>query len=170
MPTPVVSTSISCAPRAYFVTRDSPSERYWSPATSGSISALVAATMRRRTTRILFLVCSVGEPAHEGGEIHDRRAVFDWRDLVDHVAVGRRAVRHRPGREIVLFGKQLDARRLPVDVDAVADVEAVVRFGARGLPQLARDLGQVERQALHVHGGLLRGGRMRSTEDEQPDE
>ncbi len=81
-----------------------------------------------------------------------------------------RAEKSMIGARYSIGVKQLDARRLSVDVDAVADVEAVVRFGGGGLPQLARDLGQVEWQALHVDRGLLRGGRTRGTEDEQPDE
>src|SRR5438270_4883399 len=144
MPTPVVSTSTSRAPRLQRVTRASPSAQNLSPATSGSISAAVAATIRMRTVRILFLVGLVGEPANQVADVGVRRAVFDRGDVLDHVAMRRRPERHRAVGEVVLLGEELDLRRGAVDRDAVADAQAVVRFGGSRLSEITGDFREID--------------------------
>src|SRR5436190_2094624 len=156
-----------CAHRTAVATMPTPVTRISTPRVAlirdrhGSSSAAVAATIRMRTVGILFLVRLVGEPAEKRGEIHDGRAIFNRRDVVDHLAMRRRPVRDRAFREVIFLGKKLDAGRLAVDIDGVADVQAVVRFGGSGLSQLAGESVEVHREALHVHGGLLRRREVR---------
>src|SRR6188474_1357266 len=105
MPTPVVSTSISCPPRVQLRRRPSTLERGISAASNGSISAAVAATMSMRTNRILFLRFLV-KPADQIANIGVGRSIFLRRDVLDHVPMRRRAVRRRAVGEIVLLGEE----------------------------------------------------------------
>src|SRR5689334_19903291 len=127
IPTPVVSTSTSCAPRVQLRRRRSAVEGCVNAASSGSISAAVAATMSMRTGRILFLRFLV-EPADQVADIGVRRSIFLRRDVLDHVPMRWCAIRRRPVLEIVLLGEELDARSLTVDVNSIADVESPARL------------------------------------------
>jgi hypothetical protein len=90
--------------------------------------------------------------------------------VIDHFLMRWGAVRHRPGAEIVLLGEEFDARRLTINVDRIADVQAVMRFSGGRLSELASDLCEIDRQALHVDRGLLRERRVGGAEKKQPDE
>src|SRR4030095_5241110 len=136
IPTPVVSTSTSCPPRVQLRRCPSGFVRCVTAASNGSISAAVAATMSMRTDGILFLGLVV-EPADQIADIGVRSAIFLRRDVVDHLLMRWGTVRYRPGRDIVFFGEDLDARRLAVDINSVADGQAGVRLSGRRLVALS---------------------------------
>src|SRR4030095_2041639 len=137
IPTPVVSTSTSCTPRVQLRRGPSAFERCFSAASSGSISAVVAATRSMRTDGILFLGLVV-EPADQIADIGVRSAIFLRRDVVDYLLMRGGAVRYRPVRDVVFFGEDLDARRLAVDINSVADVQAGGRLRGSTRAELAR--------------------------------
>src|SRR4029450_11554051 len=100
------------------------------------------ATMSVRTAVILFLGF-VAEPANQVADIGVRSAIFLRRDVVDHLLMRWGTVRYRPGRDIVFFGEDLDARRLAVDVNSVADVQAGVRLSGSRLSELSSDFCEI---------------------------
>src|SRR5262245_28238832 len=106
IPTPVVSTSMSWAPRVQLRRRSPALERCFSPANSGSIAAAVAATMSMRTNGILFLRF-LAEPADQIADIGVRCAIFLRRDVLDHVPMRGRAIRSRSVRKVVCLGEEL---------------------------------------------------------------
>src|SRR5262245_9801379 len=144
IPTPVVSTSTSCPRREQLRRGPSWLERCVTAASSGSISAAVAATMSMRTERILFLR-SVVEPTDQIADIGVRSAIFLRSDVVDHLLMRWRTPRHRSCREVVLLCEDLDARSLAVDVNSVADVEAGARLSGSRLSELSSDFCEINR-------------------------
>ena len=73
-----------------------------------------------------------GQPAEQIAEVHHRGAVFLRSEVIDDLAMGRRAVGHGARREVVLGREQLDLRGAAVDLDLVAQVEAVALFRRSG--------------------------------------
>src|SRR4029453_3892545 len=144
IPTPVVSTSTSCPPRVQLRRGPSGFERCVTAASSGSISAAVAATMSMRTDGILFLGLVV-EPADQIADIGVRSAIFLRRDVVDHLLMRWGAGRYRPVGDVVFFGEDLDARRLAVDINSVADVQAGARLSGSRLSELSSDFCEINR-------------------------
>src|SRR6185503_13097008 len=97
-----------------------------------------------------LLFGTVSEPAKERAEVGSRGAIFNRRDVLDHLFVRGRTVRHRAIEKIELRTKNDDRWCLAVDVDDVADVEAGAIFPARRLPQLALNSFEVDRQPADV--------------------
>src|SRR5690348_415874 len=120
IPTPVDRTSMWRAPRGPRAICPSARPHDSSPAVSGATSAAVAVTTRMRT-----LLGTIVEPPHEGAEIHHRRAKLRRRHDVQHLAVGRLAVRNGTLRGLFRVRKQLEGWRGAVDVDVVLEVQTV---------------------------------------------
>src|SRR6185369_3529611 len=97
-----------------------------------------------RTERILFLR-SLGEPADQVADIGRGSPIFLGRDVVDHLLMRRRAMRRRSVRKIVLFGEDLDARSLAVDVDPISEVEATAALSGSGLFEVTSDFREIDR-------------------------
>ena len=55
------------------------------------------------------------------------------------------AMRRRSVRKIVLFGEDLDARSLAVDVDPISEVEATAALSGSGLFEVTSDFREIDR-------------------------
>ena len=72
-----------------------------------------------------FLLALSASQRMQRAEVGGRGAEFLRRHLLDHLAVGGRAVRHGAVDEVVLLGEELERGCPAVDVDLVEDAETV---------------------------------------------
>jgi len=73
-------------------------------------------------SKLLLVLGLVGKPTHEAAEIGSGCTVLLRSHRVDHVPVGRSAIRRLASLDVVLLGEQLDLGSLSIDRYVVTEI------------------------------------------------